>query len=81
MERCPTCQARLREAPICGRCQTDLSLPLAVEGEAAAQLRLACARLAEGNTPAARLAVEESLRLKRETLAVVLRGFLASESR
>jgi hypothetical protein len=81
MDRCPTCQARLRESPVCSRCQTDLSLPLAVEAEAAAQLRLAFARLAEGNTPAARLAVEESLRLKRGTLALVLRGFLASEPR
>lgn len=78
MDRCPTCQARLREPPVCGRCRTDLSLALAVEEEAAAKLRLAFARLAEGDMPAARRAVEDSLRLKREPRAFALRGFLAA---
>jgi Tfp pilus assembly protein PilF len=78
MERCPTCQARLRGEPVCARCRTDLSLPLAVEAEAAARLRRAVARLAEGDPAAARSALEESLRLKRDPLALLLRDFLAA---
>jgi Tfp pilus assembly protein PilF len=78
MERCPTCQARLREEPVCARCRTDLSLPLAAEAQAYAKLHRAVARLGEGDTTAAREALEESLRLKRSPLAVALRGFLAS---
>lgn len=78
MERCPTCQARLREEPVCARCRTDLSLPLAAEAQAGAKLHQAVARLGEGDTAAARHALEESLRLKRTPLAVLLQGFLAS---
>jgi Tfp pilus assembly protein PilF len=78
MERCPTCQARLREEPVCARCRTDLSLPLAAEARACANLRRAIARLGEGDTAAAREALEESLQLKRSPLALLLRGFLAS---
>jgi hypothetical protein len=81
MERCPTCQARLREPPVCSRCGTDLSLPLAAEAKAAAKLRLAVARLAEGDIPMARQAVEESMRLKRGPLAAALRGFLLAPRR
>lgn len=76
MDRCPTCGARLREPPLCGRCQSDLTLPLAAEAEAAAQLRLALAAMTGGDAVAARAAVEESLRLKRGSLAEALRGFL-----
>ncbi|MGZ8219436.1 hypothetical protein [Methylomagnum sp.] len=76
MDRCPTCQARLREPPVCGRCQSDLTLPLAAEAEAAEHVRLALAHLAGGDMAAAREAVEESLRLKRGALAAALRGFL-----
>lgn len=76
MDRCPTCGARLREPPLCGRCQSDLTLPLAAEAEAAAQLRLALAAMAGGDVPAARAAVAVSLRLKRGPLAAAVRGFL-----
>jgi hypothetical protein len=81
MERCPTCQARLREPPVCSRCGTDLSLPLAAEAKAAAKLHLAFARLVEGDIPMARQAVEESMRLKRGPLTAALRGFLLAPRR
>jgi hypothetical protein len=81
MEHCPTCQARLREPPVCSRCGTDLSLPLAAEAKAAAKLHLALARLAGGDIPMALQAVEESLRLKRGPLAEALRGFLLAPRR
>ncbi|CAI8892198.1 hypothetical protein [Methylocaldum szegediense] len=78
MDRCPTCQARLREEPVCARCRTDLSLPLAAEAKASVKLHHAIASLGEGDTAAAREALEESLRLKRSPLALLLRGFLVS---
>ncbi|BBA35865.1 uncharacterized protein sS8_3933 [Methylocaldum marinum] len=76
MERCPTCQARLREDPVCARCRTDLSLPLAAEAQACAKLRQAVARLGEGDAALARQALEQSLHLKRSLLAQLLQGFL-----
>ncbi|MGX2028776.1 MULTISPECIES: hypothetical protein [Methylocaldum] len=81
MERCPTCQARLREDPVCARCRTDLSLPLAAEAQACAKLHQAVARLGAGDAAAARQALEESLQLKRSPLALLLRGFLARRGR
>ena len=77
MERCPTCQARLRGESVCGRCRTDLGLVLRAETLAATQLRAAIAHLAGGDEEAARRALEESLRLKRGPLALRLRDFLA----
>lgn len=81
MERCPTCQARLREDPVCARCRTDLSLPLAAEAQACAKLHQAVALLGAGDAAAARQALEESLQLKRSPLALLLRGFLAYRGR
>ena len=77
MERCPTCQARLRGEPVCGRCRSDLSLALAAEAQAAGMLRAAVVHLAEGGEAAALDALEASLRLKRGPLAARLRDFLA----
>lgn len=76
MDRCPTCQARLRNTPVCGRCQTDLSLSLAVEAVAGRCLQRALHTWAAGDIAAARQALDEALRLKRTPLAVALRGCL-----
>lgn len=76
MERCPACQARLRGESVCGRCRSDLSLAFAAEARAADRLRVAVARLAEGDAAAALDAAEESLWLKRGLLAMWLRDFL-----
>ena len=80
MDRCPTCRARVCETTACSRCGTDLSGLLAIEAEAAAALKQAVAHLAEGHLEAAGVAVEASLRLKRQPLALALRDFLASRS-
>ncbi|MCX7111084.1 MAG: hypothetical protein NTX45_13355 [Proteobacteria bacterium] len=76
MERCPTCQARIRDASVCPRCRTSLTKLLAIESDATAWLRQAVGRLAVGEEALALVAVENSLRLKREPLALLLRGFL-----
>jgi hypothetical protein len=35
MDRCPACNAKVREKMVCRRCKTDLSLLIAVEDRAA----------------------------------------------
>jgi len=76
MERCPTCQARLRQDPVCPRCKTDLSRLMAIESAASAWLNRSVVLLATGDEALALQAVEESLRLKREPLALLVQGFL-----
>jgi hypothetical protein len=76
MERCPTCQARLRDAPVCPRCKTDLTRLLDIESAATAWLHRALALLAEGNEAQVLRTLESSLRLKREPLALLVQGFL-----
>ncbi len=78
MERCPTCQARLRQEPVCPRCRTDLAWPMEIEAQAAAALRRAVALLAGGDDAQAARALEICLRLKRDPLALRLLGFLRS---
>jgi len=76
MERCPTCQARLRQDPVCPRCKTDLTQLMAIESDAADWLKQSVALLATGDEALALQAVEASLRLKREPLALLVQGFL-----
>lgn len=79
MERCPTCQAKLRDTPVCPRCKTDLTRLASIEAEAAVRLRAAVALLAAGEEAQAAQAVEASLRLKREPLGQLLRAFLSRQ--
>lgn len=76
MERCPTCQARRRDTPVCGRCQTDLRLSLAAETAARRFLQRGLKDWAAGDIEAARQALDDALQLQRTPLAVTLRGFL-----
>ena len=76
MERCPTCQARLRQDPVCPRCKTDLTRLMAIESDAVAWLKRSIALLATGDEVLALQAVEASLRLKREPFALLVQGFL-----
>ncbi|MBE9561331.1 MAG: hypothetical protein IMF12_00525, partial [Proteobacteria bacterium] len=71
MKRCPICKGRLQEN-ICSRCGADLAMLLTIEQQAASQLNKAIFQLSKGNLNQAKLAVENSLQLKREPLAVVL---------
>lgn len=78
MDRCPVCQARLREPPVCARCQTDLGLALAAEAVAARRLCQALQCWAAGDREAARGALEQSLAARRQPLALALRECLKS---
>lgn len=81
MERCPTCQARLRDESVCLRCRTDLSRPRAAKVRARLRLRAAVAHLTEGHDTLANRALDESVHLKREPLAIWLRKFLSDGKR
>ena len=76
MDRCPTCQARLRDMAVCGRCQTDLSLSLAIEAAAGRLLQRGLDDWAAGDMAAAKQALDAALQLKRTPLASALRDFL-----
>ena len=79
MERCPCCNARLRERKICSRCKADLSV--LISGEQAAEIWLAKAIqycLAD-NIEQSIAAIGVSLRLKKTQIAVVFREFLIQQ--
>ena len=49
MTRCPLCRAKYRGEDTCHRCQTDLSILLTIEGDAAKLATIAVQHLAAGN--------------------------------
>ncbi len=77
MERCLICKARLKaNTPICPRCGTDLSKPLSIEKEAKTFFYQAVKLLGEGHLSDAIRAVEHSLDLKSDPLALTVRAFI-----
>ncbi|MDM8567377.1 hypothetical protein QUF74_17220 [Candidatus Halobeggiatoa sp. HSG11] len=77
MERCSICKGRFKDN-ICSRCGADLTTLLAIEQQVKNQLKQALYQLQVGNLEAAMLAVERSLQLKREPLALALYNFINS---
>ncbi len=77
MKRCAICKGRLQEN-ICSRCGADLTILLTIEEQANNQLNNALIQLSKGNLVQAKLAVENSLQLKRKPLTVALYGFINS---
>lgn len=81
MERCPVCKARLKPgSPICPRCGADLSMLFRIETQADGLCSQAIALLEAGDLSGAMHAVEQSLDLKSDPLAQVLRGFIGYKS-
>lgn len=76
MDRCPVCQARLKQDPACPRCKADLARAQAAEAGAARRLARAVAALAYGREAEALAAADASLSLRRTPLATRLQGFL-----
>ena len=75
MDRCPVCRAALGEHPVCRRCKSDLSLPLAIEQQADLCLRLAVHDLSQGNLDRAGESAARAQRLVNSGLAKALAGF------
>lgn len=81
MERCSVCKARLKQdTSICPRCKIDLSIPLNIEEQAEELCYQSVHFLKQGEMSLAAQAVEQSLQLKRDSLALALRGFIQSIS-
>ena len=79
MERCPCCNARLRERMICSRCKADLSV--LISGEQAAEFWLAKAiqYCLTDDIEQCIAAINISLRLKATKIVVIFRDFLIEQ--
>lgn len=76
MERCPCCNARLKETIKCPRCQADLSNIIGSERSAQLWLSRAIQLWVERKTEQSLAALEISISLKKIKLAIVFRDFL-----
>ena len=80
MERCPCCNARLKKAVECPRCQANLSDIIGAERSAQLWLSRAIQLWAESKTEQSLGALDISLGLKKTKLAVVFRDFLIQKN-
>jgi hypothetical protein len=79
MERCPCCNARLREAVQCARCKADLKAVINSEKAAQYWFSKAIQTWRDSNIEQSIDALDLSLRLKKSKLALVFRDFLIRE--
>ncbi len=78
MERCPLCQARLRDRTICSRCEADLGLLQAIESRAEQLARMAVHNLLAGKTTDARRQAAAARELDATPFHRALAGFIAA---
>lgn len=76
MERCPLCRARLKGQFVCGRCQSDLRLPLEIESQAQILSRRAVKALLAGEMQAAGEQAAAAERLHATPFHRALAGFI-----
>jgi hypothetical protein len=76
MERCPCCNARLKEAVTCPRCRADLSAVIGSDQAAERHLAKAIQQWADGESEQSIQTLVFSLSLKKTQLAMVFRDFL-----
>jgi len=79
MDRCPCCNARLREAAICSRCKADLSAIICAGQSAQFWLSKAIHYCLERKTEQGITALNLSLSLKIIRMADVFRDFLIQQ--
>ena len=79
MERCPCCNARLRERTVCSRCKADLSVLISTEQAAQFWLVKATHYCLAENIEQSIHAIGVSLGLKKTELALVFREFLIQQ--
>ncbi|MGR9117002.1 MAG: hypothetical protein ACU85E_14655 [Gammaproteobacteria bacterium] len=75
MQRCICCNARMGGAALCPRCRSDLSQVLAAENSAEIWLVEAIRLWQENKAEKSLDALERSLQLKSNRLALALRGY------
>jgi len=76
MERCPCCNARLRERSVCSRCKADLKALINSEKSAENWLAKALSYYQKNNIEKSIVALEFSLDLKKTQMAEVFRDFI-----
>ena len=76
MERCLTCQARLKGATVCPRCGTEIALLKQIDNLAVRLQYQAIELLAQGDLKGAMQATEQALMLKAHPLMIVLKDFI-----
>ena len=79
MERCPCCNARLRERKICSRCKADLSVLISAEQAAEFWFAKAIQYHLADNIELSIVAIGDSLRLKKTQIALTFREFLIQQ--
>lgn len=79
MERCPCCNARLRERTVCSRCKADLSVLINAEKMAQFWLVKAIHYCLAENIEQSVRAISVSLDLKKTNLALAFREFLIQQ--
>ena len=79
MDRCPCCNARLRELVICPRCKADLSAIINAEQSARFWLNKAIHYCLEGQTEQSIGALNLSLGLNKTRVANAFRDFLIQQ--
>ena len=76
MERCPCCNARLKAALICPRCQADLSAVIGAQQAAEKHLAKAIQHWSQSDKEQSIRALVLSLNLKKTQVAVLFREFI-----
>lgn len=80
MQRCPCCNARLRDTPLCPRCRANLSGVIGTEKSAEFWLYKAIQYRKENNIEKCLDALCFSLGLKKTSLAIQMNDFLIQQS-
>ncbi len=79
MERCPCCNARLKEAVVCRRCQADLSAVMGSEQAAEQYLAKAIQHWAHKQAEQSIAALMSALSLKKTRLTLLFRDYLIQQ--
>ena len=79
MDRCPCCNARLREVAICPRCKADLSAIINAGQSAQLWLSRSIHYCLESNAESSIAALNLSLSLKKTRVAEVFRDFIIQQ--
>ena len=79
MQRCPCCNARLRDLELCSRCKADLHLLISCEQAARFWLAKAIQYYLSGNIEQSIEAIGISLHLKKTKLTLIFREFLIQQ--
>ena len=79
MTRCPLCRAKYRGEDTCHRCQTDLSILLTIENDAAKLATIAVQQLAAGSLNQAKYYAVKAKKQHATKFNILLEDFIVSQ--